>query len=500
MAKAIMFLGTGSDVGKSIAATAFCRIFKRRGFKVAPFKAQNMSNNSFVTVEGGEIGRAQVVQAEAAGLLPSVHMNPILLKPSSDMGSQIVLQGKVFGQMESMDYHHFKPRLKRVVLDSYHRLAKDYDIIVMEGAGSCCEMNLKENDLVNLPMAKAVGAPCVLVGDIDKGGIFAQLIGSFQLMTPKERALTIGFIVNKFRGDPDLFLSGIEYIENKSKRPVFGLVPFYHDILIDPEDSVAVQEDKRRSAPIGPKSLNIAVLRLPAISNFTDLEVMAREKDVVLNYLFRPKELSRDYDLLILPGTKNAMEDAQWLGRSGWKRAIVKFADQDRWIIGICGGYQLLGEKIKDPSGVESPKKEVKGLGLLPIETVLEKKKIVRRVTGTCLMNGKRVRGYEIHMGQSRCRDGRVNSFLKIHEPGKKETWEDGYTVREGKIFGTYVHGILDAPEFRGEILNRLRRSKGLKARSPKQGRLARFHQYDKLADHFEAHCDVERILSSLSL
>jgi adenosylcobyric acid synthase len=416
------------------------------------------------------------------------------------MGSQIVRQGKVYGQMESMDYHNFKPKLKRVVLDSYHRLAEDYDVIVMEGAGSCCEMNLKKNDLVNLSMAKSVGAPCILVGDIDKGGIFAQLIGSFQLMSPKERELTIGFIVNKFRGDPDLFLSGIEYIEKKTSRPIFGLVPFYHDILIDPEDSMAVQEDKRRPAPIGPRSLNIAVLRLPAISNFTDLEVMAREKDVVLNYLFRPKELSKEYDLLILPGTKNVMEDAQWLNRSGWKRAILSFANHDRGIIGICGGYQLLGQKIKDPSGVESPKKEVAGLGLLPVETILEKEKIVRRVTGQCLVNGKKVKGYEIHMGQSKHLDGGAGPLLKIREPGRNEVWEDGYTARKGKIFGTYVHGILDAPEFRGELLNSVRKSKGLKTRPPRQGRLARFHQYDRLADHFEAHCDVDKILSLLSL
>ena len=494
-----MFLGTGSDVGKSIVSAAFCRIFKRRGYKVAPFKAQNMSNNSFVTVEGGEIGRAQVVQAEAAGLLPSVHMNPILLKPSSDQGSQVVLQGKVLGQMDAMNYHRLKPRLKEVVMDSYNRLAKDYDLIVMEGAGSCCELNLKQNDLVNFPMAREAGAPCILIGDIDRGGIFAQIIGSFHLMSRKERDMSIGFLINKFRGDPNLFMSGIDYMEKKTGKPNFGLVPFYTDILIDSEDSVAVQEDKRVLKPVGPKTINIAVLKLPAISNFTDVEGLEREEDVVLNYLFRPRELSIEYDWLILPGTKNVMEDAMWLDRSGWKKGISKFVKEGGGVLGICGGYQLLGKTIRDPFGVESDNKEVRGLGLLPIETVLEMEKVVRKVAGTCLINMKSVSGYEIHMGRSHA-EGVIKKeggpFLRIHEPGKRRAWEDGWSLKEGKISGTYVHGILDSPLFRGDLLNRIRRAKGLQERPPKQGRLGRFHQYDKLADHFETHCNVEEVLA----
>ena len=500
MTKAIMFLGTGSDVGKSIAATAFCRIFKRRGYKVAPFKAQNMSNNSYVTMEGGEIGRAQVVQAEAADVLPSVHMNPILLKPSSNLGSQIILHGKVFGQMEALAYHDFKPRLKNAVLESYERLAREYELIVMEGAGSCCEMNLKENDLVNFSMAKAVNAPCILVADIDRGGVFAQIIGSFHLMTGKERELTAGFLINKFRGDPNLFSSGIEYIEKKTGRPVLGLIPFYRDILIDSEDSVAVQEDKRKPRPVGPASVNIAVVRFPSISNFTDLEILEREPDVVVNYLFRPKELSGDYDCLILPGAKNVMEDAAWLTRTGWKKVIGRFVKGGGRVLGICGGYQLLGERIKDPLGVESDRREVKGLNLLPIETLLEDQKVVRKVTGICLMNGKRVRGYEIHMGRSKALRRKGEIFLRIHQTGDKRSWDDGWRTAGGQIAGTYVHGILDHSGFRGEFLNSLRRSKGLEERAPRGGRLGRFHQYDLLADHFETHCDVEKTLSLMGL
>jgi len=498
MVKAIMFLGTGSDVGKSIVSAAFCRIFRRRGYNVAPFKAQNMSNNSFVTLEGGEIGRAQVVQAEAAGLLPSVHMNPILLKPSSHMGSQVIVQGKVLGTMDALNYYDLKPKLKEAVMESYNRLSQDHDLIVMEGAGSCCEMNLKQNDLVNLPLAREVDAPCILIADIDRGGVFAQIIGSFHLMTRKEREITIGFIINKFRGDPRLFDSGMTYIEEKTGKPGFGLIPFYTDILIDPEDSVVVQEDKRTITPVGPMTVNVAVLKLGAISNFTDMEALEREKDVVVNYLHRPGELSPQYDCLILPGTKNTMEDALWLGRAGWKKEIVRFVKGGKRVLGICGGYQLLGERVRDPLGVESDKRMVRGLGILPVETTLEGEKVVRKVIGTALINNRRINGYEIHMGRTRVLTAVGAPFLQIHEPGKRKVWEDGWALNEGRIAGTYVHGILDSPGFRGDFLNRIRRAKGLKERSPKPGRQARFHQYDRLADHFEAHCNVDEILKHL--
>lgn len=495
MAKTIMFLGTGSDVGKSIAAAAFCRILKRRGRKVAPFKAQNMSNNSYVTIEGGEIGRAQVVQAEAAGVLPSVHMNPILLKPSSTIGSQVIVHGKVLGQMVAMDYHEYKPELWNAVMDSFRKLSAEYEYIVMEGAGSCCEMNLKERDLVNFGLAKAVGSPCVLVADIDRGGVFAQVIGSFGLMDRREKSLLRGFLINKFRGDPRLFDPGIQYIEQKTGRRVLGLVPFYGDILIDPEDSVKVQEDKRKIEVTGSKTVNVAVVKLPAISNFTDLEALAGEPDVVCNFLFRPEQLTDDYDLLILPGTKNTMEDARWLGRSGWGRRVLEFAPVKR-CIGICGGYQLLGVWIKDPYGVESRRREAKGIGILPVGTELDPGKVVRKVLGTCISNGRKVNGYEIHMGRTIPIGNLGEPLLRIHEAGKSQCWEDGWRTRDGRIWGTYVHGILDSPGFRSDLLNPLRKAKGLRARPPAKGRLARFHQYDRLADHFEAHCDVEKILS----
>lgn len=496
---ALMVLGTGSDVGKSIVATALCRILKRRGYRVAPFKAQNMSNNSFITVEGGEIGRAQVAQAEAAGLLPSVHMNPVLLKPSSAGGSQIVVQGHVFAQMNAVDYYDLKPRLKKAVMDSFRRLQSQYEIIVMEGAGSCCEMNLKKNDLVNFPMAQAAGASCILVGDIDRGGIFAQLLGSQFLMSRTENALTKGFLINKFRGDPALFKTGIEYIEKKSGKPVFGLVPFFTDILIDSEDSVAVEEDKKAHRPPSRKGLNIGVLRLPSISNFTDLEILEKEPDVVLNYLFRAKDLTEDYDLLILPGAKNVMEDALWLSRTGWSKKVRHFVRTGGCVLGICGGYQLLGKRILDPFGVESHHHSAEALGLIPAETVLEKEKVLRKVAGTCFSNEKRITGYEIHMGKTTPLSQKVRPVFNLHKPGSRHHWEDGLSLTDGRVWGTYVHGVLDAPGFRGAYLNGIRSEKGLRERRPTRGRLARFHQYDRLADHFETHCDMEGIMECIT-
>ncbi len=492
----IMFLGTGSDVGKSVVTAAFCRILKNRGFSVAPFKAQNMSNNSFVTVEGGEIGRAQIVQAEAAGVLPSIHMNPILLKPSSGLGAQIILQGKVFGQMEAADYHTYKKKLRQKVLESYEVLAAQHDVIVMEGAGSCCEMNLKKNDLVNYAMARKVEAPVVLVADIDRGGVFAQVVGSAVLMSPGEKAATLGFLINKFRGDPRLFDSGIDFIERRTRKPVLGLVPYYTDIHVDSEDSVAVQMDKRRTQPIEENKINVAVVRLPGISNFTDLECLEQEPDVVLHYLHRCRDLA-PFDLVVLPGTKNVVEDAVWMENEGFGREIRGYPGP---IVGLCGGYQLLGTTILDPLGVESPRKRVPGLGLLPLTTTLEGTKIVRRVLGNHLPSGEEVAGYEIHMGRTRSEGEGALPLLTIREPGGSETWNDGFISPDGRVFGCYVHGLFDKPGIRARIFNELRKKKGLKEQRPGKGRLSRFHQYDKLAEHFEAHCDVEKILEGMGL
>lgn len=503
-AKTIMFLGTGSDVGKSIVATAFCRIFRRRGFSVSPFKAQNMSNNSFITVEGGEIGRAQVVQAEAAGVPPSNDMNPILLKPSSPIGAQLVVQGRVHGQTDAAGYPNYKATLTDAVMDSFNRLAGRHDIVVLEGAGSCCEINLRRNDLVNFPMAERAQAPCVLVADIDRGGVFAQVIGSVNLMTRTERALTAGFLINKFRGDPDLFADGIEIIERRTRKPVFGLVPFLEGLRIDPEDSVAVQPDQRPVVPPRSDRINAAVVHLPGLSNFTDMSALDRERDVLVNYLSGPTDLSA-YDLLILPGTKNVMEDAVWLRRRGWTEAIVAYHQAGGSILGLCGGYQLLGMEILDPHGVESPRPRVPGLGLLPLSTTLATDKILRRVVGADLRCRAKVEGYEIHMGRTRVLSRRKGSasirpMLRLREPGQAESWEDGFTNEDGRIQGTYVHGLLDAPGWRTRFLNEMRRRKGLPERHRAAAGGGRFREYDRLADHFERHVDVDRICHIMGL
>ena len=496
MAKAIMILGTGSDVGKSLVVTAICRILKRRGIKVAPFKAQNMSNNSYVTVEGGEIGRAQAVQAEAAEVLPSVHMNPVLLKPSGKKGSQVILQGKVFCNISAKDYPLIKSKLKEAILDSYHKLSEQYEVIVIEGAGSCCEMNIKKNDIANLFIAKQLNINCILVGDIDKGGIFAQLIGTYLLMDKDEKALVKGFLINKFRGDPSLFTSGIRYIEKYTSVPVLGLIPYIDNLHIYDEDSVAVQKEKYQNKPLLPDTINIAVVRFPAISNFTDMEVLSLEKDVVLNYLFSPKELSDMYDCIILPGTKNVIEDAIWIKKSGWAKKIKEFAKKGGIVLGICGGYQILGKRIKDPYRVESDKEIVNGIGLLPIETVLEKEKTVRKVKGRCLLNNKKVEGYEIHMGRTFIIEDKGSPFLRLSY--NKESWKDGWVNKEGNVFGTYLHGLMDTDGFREEFLNRIRAQKGLKPKKARRLKNFRLKEYDKLASVFERHCNIEEIIRFL--
>ena len=500
MAKAIMFLGTGSDVGKSIVAAAMCRILRRRGYRVAPFKAQNMSNNSYVTLEGGEIGRAQVVQAEAAGLVPSVHMNPVLLKPSGGQGAQVVVQGKVLCHMDAMEYHNRKSMLVKAVKESYDILSREYDVIVMEGAGSCCEMNLKKNDIVNYRMAILANASCVIVGDIDRGGIFAQLIGTHCLLSGKEREITSGFIINKFRGDKRLFDSGVTYIEEKTSLPVFGVVPFYNDIRIDPEDSVSVQKDRRALKPTGKDTVNIAVIKLPAISNFTDLEIFESEPDVVVNFLFHPDEMSMSYDCLIIPGTKNAMEDALWMQQTEWSGKVREFYLKGGRVIGICGGYQLLGRVIHDRLGVESARKEVEGIGLLPVATELAGDKVVRKVTGVCLVNKEDVEGYEIHMGRTQPVCDKGMPFLRLYTSRRDNGWNDGWIMEDLRVAGTYLHGLFDSPGFREAFLNRIREEKGLQMRHSEGERAARFREYDRLADHFEAHCDIDRMIYGLHL
>ncbi|MCL6583495.1 MAG: cobyric acid synthase [bacterium] len=491
----IMLLGTGSDVGKSIIATALCRIFKNMGYRVVPFKAQNMSNNSYVTLEGGEIGRAQAAQAEAAGVAPSVHMNPVLLKPTGQIGSQVILQGKVYGNMTAKEYYAFKPTVKNLVMESYHQLAKEYEIIVIEGAGSCCEINLRAHDLVNFDLALATDSPVILIADIDRGGVFAQIIGSLEVISAKERELIQGIIINKFRGDPELFRDGITYIEQRAGKPVLGLVPYLSGLCVEKEDSLSL-EARANIRPLDEHKINIAAIRLPHLSNFTDLDALEQEPEVVLNWLHVPTDLAA-YDLLILPGSKNSLHDLLWLKESGWAEKIEQFAKaNNKWIIGLCGGFQILGREIADPSGQEGKLRQIEGLGMLAVKTEIQPLKTVRRIEGRDLLFGQRVLGYEIHMGESRPL-GQVRPFLTIDDKSGHCRF-DGALSEQGKVIGTYVHGLFDAQGFRRCLLGQIAATKNIPF-EPSAGRgnfwEEKERQYDLLAAHISHSINIDRII-----
>ncbi len=494
--KKIIFLGTGSDVGKSVTATAFCRILKNRGVRVAPFKAQNMSNNSYVTAEGGEIGRAQVAQAEAAGRLPSVYMNPVLLKPCSDVGAQVVVLGKVHQTMPAREYYSFKDQLKKTVMESFEILASDCEAIVMEGAGSCSEVNLRQNDIVNFDMALSVDAPVVLVADIDRGGVFAQIIGTLAIISKEERDLIAGFIINKFRGDPKLFDDGIAYIEKKTGKPVFGLVPYYKGFGIDTEDSMSLDAAmKKVSGPVSGK-INIAVLRLPHVSNFTDIEVLAGEPEVTITWLKSPESLN-DFHALIIPGSKSVIHDLVVLKEAGWPRAMEQYVkNRQGFVIGLCGGYQMLGHTIEDPLGIEGNITGTSGLGLLDIKTRIEPVKMVELSEGKDRLFNARVNGYEIHMGQTVIGNS-AEPFIDI--AGRT----DGAVSPGGQVFGTYLHGLFDCGDFRKKFLMKIAGLNNVSFDADivrKDQWKVKDKNYDLLAEHFETYTDVDQILDTMNI
>ncbi|MDD2569071.1 MAG: cobyric acid synthase [Clostridia bacterium] len=437
MAKAIMIQGTMSNAGKSLVCAGLCRIFKQDGYKVAPFKSQNMALNSFITNEGLEMGRAQVMQAEAACTEPSVLMNPILLKPTNDVGSQVIVNGEVVGTMDAMDYFAYKKTLRPVVVEAYQKLAAQNDIIVIEGAGSPAEINLKGEDIVNMGMAEIAGAPVLLVGDIDRGGVFACIYGTVALLEACERERIKGIIINKFRGDLEILRPGLSMLENLVKRPVIGVVPYLH-LDLDDEDSLS----ERFTQQSLPKPLDIAVIRLPRISNFTDFNALSRMEPVGLRYVASADEL-KEPDLIILPGTKNTMGDLMWLRQNGLETAIKKRASVGTPIIGVCGGYQMLGLELSDPNKVEQGG-SMRGLELLAVRTVFEPEKVRTRVqckvlalTGNFAKLAQTVfDGYEIHMGRTVLQEGAVPFAVLAN--GVK----DGAVA--GNILGSYVHGLFD--------------------------------------------------------
>src|SRR5215510_4126090 len=395
MKGSLMVVGTASHAGKSVLVTALCRILRQRGIRVAPFKSQNMALNSYVCRDGSEIGRAQVVQAEAAGIEPEVDMNPILLKPTNDHQMQVVLHGRVYATMSASEYYEQKPFFLQKALESFHRLASRFDVVVLEGAGSAAEVNLKDRDIVNLPFAKAVGSPAVLVADIDRGGVFASVVGTFALLPDDERDLVRGFIINRFRGDLRLFSGGPEFLEKRTARPCFGVLPYIESLRIDQEDSVSLEDHESRSG-----AFRVGVIRLPHISNYTDFNPLEAIAGVTLTYLTRP-EGADSLDLIIIPGTKNTIADLRWLIDRDFKPLLLDTLERGGSVLGVCGGYQMLGRMVSDPYTTEEGGMQ-SGLNLLPVDTELDVNKITVQSKGRSFL-GPPVEGYEIHMGRTTC-------------------------------------------------------------------------------------------------
>jgi len=547
MAKVIMIQGTMSNVGKSLLAAGLCRIFRQDGYSVAPFKSQNMALNSYITADGLEMGRAQVMQAEAAGTPPDVRMNPILLKPTTDTGSQVIVRGEVLGSMDAREYFSRKKKLLPLVLEAYRSLAREYDIIVIEGAGSPAEINLKEDDIVNMGLAKAVGAPVLLAGDIDRGGVFAQLLGTQMLLEPEEQALLRGFIINKFRGDRSLLDPGIRMLEDRGGLPVVGVIPFLQ-LDLDDEDSLAPQLSQTNRPPAG-RPVEIAVIRLPHLSNFTDFNVFSRIPEADLRYVSRPQALG-DPDMVILPGTKNTMADLRWLRQSGMAAAIEGLRQKGRVIFGVCGGYQMLGQRICDPDGTEEGG-SAEGLGFLEAETVFSRQKRRTRVRGRIRqlpgilkpLSGMAVEGYEIHMGRTICGKAQASpggldapgqtffAAVCAEQTGTAPSLDaaaacpdctvpcrDGAAAcpdgtapsldgaARGNVYGTYVHGIFDAPGIARRIVGCLAEDKGVELAPQKEQKdgdaltagAYKETQYDFLAGTLREHLDIPKIYEIL--
>lgn len=493
MAYQLMIQGTGSTVGKSLIVTALCRILNNEGLRVAPFKSQNMALNSFVTKDGKEMGRAQVVQAEAARVEPSVLMNPVLLKPTSDVGSQVILHGEVLKNMKASAYYGYKEMLMGEVLKAYEILDKTYEVILIEGAGSPAEINLRKNDIVNMGLAEAIDAPVILVGDIDKGGVFAQIYGTYHLLSESEQKRVKGYIINKFRGDVKLLEPGLDMFYERLALPCLGVVP-YLDINIEDEDSVTERFHKKAEGAI-----KIAVIRLPYLSNFTDFSVLEVEPDVTLHYVTREEEFV-DADVIVIPGSKNSIQDLRFLKESGLDRAILKGHRQGIPIIGICGGYQMLGQSVWDPFGVEGQSQSMNGLGLLDIETVMAETKKTLQTEGVMLHYPEAwhcdlpvtVTGYEIHMGVTTL-GTEAQPFIQLAD-GQL----DGAINESGNVYGTYLHGFFDAKAVRQAFLEPIRMKKGLAMGQVKSYETMKDEAYEHLANEVKSYLDMDKVMEIL--
>ncbi len=476
----LMVQGTTSDAGKSILVAGLCRVFKRRGLSVAPFKPQNMALNSAVTPDGGEIGRAQALQAQAAGVPLSVHMNPVLLKPNTDTGAQVILQGHSIGNLEALDYHQYKPKAAEAVFDSFQKLGKIYQHILVEGAGSPAEINLREGDIANMGFALRANCPVIIIADIDKGGVFAHLVGTLELLSKEERKLVKGFVINRFRGDIGLLQGGLDWLEEYTGKPVLGVLPYLHGLHLDAEDAVP------ENVPSPLAKLKVIIPRLPHISNHTDFEPLRLHPDIDFHYISHLETIP-PADLIILPGSKNVGFDLQWLKSQGWQQAINKHLRYGGKLIGICGGLQMLGSAIHDPLGIEGDAQSHTGFGLLDYETVLQSDKKLTNEIGTVTFSNTasaKVSGYEIHAGIT---TGKALENSAVSLDGKP----DGALSADNQIFTSYLHGLFDSTEALQLILGWV----SLEVSQPFDINLQREEQLERLADAIEESLDINKIL-----
>ncbi len=478
-----MLQGTGSNVGKSLLVAGLCRAARRRGLKVAPFKPQNMSNNAAVTADGGEIGRAQALQALACGLAPMVDMNPVLLKPESESGSQVIVQGRRVATLKARDYAAFKPQLLAPVLESFHRLAGAHDLVIVEGAGSPAEVNLRAGDIANMGFARAANVPVILAGDIDRGGVIAQLVGTQAVLAPEDAALVKGFVVNKFRGDPRLFDAGYEFIQSRTGWRGFGVVPYFPAALRLPGEDA---QDLRRARPVAaaPGAVKIACLALSRIANFDDLDPLRAEPGVELVLVEPGEAIPGDAALVIIPGSKSTRGDLAFLRAQGWEIDLQAHHRRGGRILGLCGGYQMLGREVADPEGIEGPPGAMEGLGLLDITTRMGRQKQLGQVQAVHEPSGLAVEGYEIHLGQSEGPD-QARPFARI---GNRA---DGAVSADGRVMGSYLHGLFSADEFRAAFLA------GLGAKVAARSHGAEIEAaLDGLAAHLETHLDIDGLFA----
>lgn len=496
----IMLQGTGSSVGKSILVTALCRILKQDGYSVVPFKSQNMSLNSYITLDGKEMGRAQVLQAYACGMEPEAYMNPILLKPTGDKKCQVVVNGKVMCNTTAMEYHKMKPQFAEMLKKQFEEMEEKFDVVVMEGAGSPAEINLRDNDIVNMGMAELVDAPVLIVGDIDKGGVFASLAGTLLLFTEEEKERVKGTIINKFRGDVEILKPGLTMLEDIIHKPSLGVVPYFKLDLEDEDGAVSL--NKKITAPI-----DVAAIRLPHVSNFTDIDALSMEEDVSVRFVEKKEEFGNP-DLVIILGSKNTIEDLNYIREEGLEQRIKEHAQNGKLLIGICGGYQILGKTLKDPLRTESSIEETEGMNLLDIDTIFEEEKITTRVRAKSLnmkndnsifhsFNGE-VYGYEIHMGICNYGEEATPLFNIYERNEEKVSFQDGAINSEGNIMGTYLHGVFDGVNFREHVVNVLREQKGIPMKKSLPYENVRERELDKLADLVRKSINMDAIYKIL--